>query len=118
MAEAGRALGEKNHGSTTEVLDRELFFDLLDRLPQAVVLLSEEGRILFWSAGAEALLGYRSTEMVGAQAEQILPAERLIAGEGARLLAHARAGGELRTSKRSGSPATAGASPCSSPRAP
>ena len=89
-------LGEESRQTATDVLGRELFLDLLDRLPQAVVILSEEGRIRFWSSGAEALFGHRAADMIGRESELLLPPERLLAGESARLLAHARAGGELR----------------------
>lgn len=89
-------MGEEIRQSTMEVLGRELLLDLLDRLPQAVIILSEQGRIRFWSRGAEALFGHRSSEMAGAEGERLLPPERLLAGESARLFAHAKAGGELR----------------------
>lgn len=80
----------------SEVLGRDLFLDLLDRLPQAVLILAEDGRIRFWSSGAEALLGHRAPDMIGRESEGLLPPEKLLSGESARLLAHAKAGGEMR----------------------
>ncbi|MCX4749961.1 SpoIIE family protein phosphatase [Kitasatospora sp. NBC_01287] len=47
-------------------------------VPIATALIQHDGRILHWSADAEALLGYSSAQAVGA------PAARLLAGEGDR----------------------------------
>lgn len=88
-------MDERNKPGDTEVVGRETFLDLLDRLPQAVLLLGEDGRIRFWSAGAQTLFGHSSSDMVGHDVARILPPPRAMAGETARLLAHAMAGGEL-----------------------
>lgn len=79
-----------------EVVGRERFLDLLDRLPQAVVILAEDGTVLFWSSGAETLFGYRSDEMLAASADPLLTPQLRSSGETARLLAHGRAGGDMR----------------------
>jgi PAS domain-containing protein len=52
------SLDEQPHQGDTEVVGREIFLDLLDRLPQAVLLLEDDGRSVYWSAGAAALFGY------------------------------------------------------------
>lgn len=89
-------MAEVNPLGAAEVVGRERFLDLLDRLPQAVVILAENGTVLFWSAGAESLFGYRSEEMLGGSADPLLPPNLRSSGETARLLAHGRAGGEMR----------------------
>ena len=89
-------LTDANAPAATETVGREMFLDLLDRLPQAVVILDEGGRVRFWSAGATALFGYSREEMIGRDAGALLPQSRVQAGEPARLLTHARDGGELR----------------------
>jgi PAS domain S-box-containing protein len=88
-------LDEQIRHGDTEVVGRETFLELLDRLPQAVLLLDANGRIRHWSAGATALFGYPASEMVGHDVERLLSPLRSTAGETARLLAHARAGGEM-----------------------
>jgi len=47
-------------------------FDGLLTIPIATALIAEDGRILHWSPDAEALLGYRPDEAVGAPAAQLL----------------------------------------------
>jgi len=89
-------LDDTVHQGATEVVGREIFLDLLDRLPQAVIQVGEDGRIRFWSAGAAALFGFSSDEMVGSDLERLFTPALSTAGEPARLLAHARAGGETR----------------------
>jgi protein-histidine pros-kinase len=60
---------------------------LVDESPDALIALSFEGQILFWSRGAEAILGYNAPEAVGrAIADLIVPRDR--AAELAQLLAH------------------------------
>ncbi|WP_354643992.1 SpoIIE family protein phosphatase [Kitasatospora camelliae] len=52
--------------------DGEQVVDGLLMVPIATALISEDGRILHWSPDAEALLGYRAEEAVGAMAAQLL----------------------------------------------
>jgi len=51
---------------------------LLDDSPDAVIAASREGKVLYWSTGAEALFGYTSAEAVGrAVNELIVPPDRV-----------------------------------------
>ncbi|WP_316519878.1 SpoIIE family protein phosphatase [Kitasatospora brasiliensis] len=49
--------------------------DALLMVPIATALIDADGRILHWSSDAEALLGYRAQEAVGARAAQLLASE-------------------------------------------
>src|SRR5689334_4434086 len=50
---------------------------LIDESPDAVIALGLDGRVLFWSAGAERLFGYSRDESRGRSLEDlIVPAER------------------------------------------
>ncbi len=46
---------------------------LLDAAPDAMVIVSPDGRILLVNAAAEVLFGYTRDELVGAQVEQLIP---------------------------------------------
>ena len=51
---------------------------LLDESPDAVIATSREGKVLYWSKGAEAVFGYTRAEAVGrAINELIVPPERV-----------------------------------------
>jgi PAS domain S-box-containing protein len=51
---------------------------LVDESPDALIALSFDGQILFWSRGAEAIFGYRAPEAVGRHvADVIVPRDRL-----------------------------------------
>ena len=55
--------------------------DLLDSMPDAVVVVNEIGRIALVNRQAELMFGYRAQELVGAPLETMLP-ERYRAGHG------------------------------------
>lgn len=61
-----RALG-------AEGLDGELLWQVLDAVPDGIVLIDEGGRILLANRQVEALFGYERTELLGGLAEQLLP---------------------------------------------
>jgi PAS domain S-box-containing protein len=44
----------------------------LDESPDAVIVTSPEGKVLFWSKGAEAIFGYTSAEALGRAVEEII----------------------------------------------
>ena len=49
---------------------------LLDESPDAVIATTAEGKVLYWSKGAEAVFGFMSAEAVGREIyEIIVPAE-------------------------------------------
>ena len=51
---------------------------LLDESPDAVMATSRDGKVLYWSKGAEVLFGYTSAEAVGrAVSELIVPPDRI-----------------------------------------
>jgi PAS domain S-box-containing protein len=51
---------------------------LLDESPDAVIATTAEGRVLYWSKGAQLLFGYVSEEAVGRLIEEIVvPADRI-----------------------------------------
>ena len=53
-------------------------FLLLEENPDAVIATSEDGEILFWSKGAEAIFGYLSSEIIGRSLiETIIPADKI-----------------------------------------
>ncbi|HYL25447.1 MAG TPA: PAS domain S-box protein [Burkholderiales bacterium] len=45
---------------------------LLDESPDAVIATSPEGKVLYWSKGAEAIFGYTSAEALGRAVEDII----------------------------------------------
>lgn len=47
---------------------------LLAAVPQAVIAVDRQGRILFWGRGAERLCGLSAEEALGAPVDQVLPA--------------------------------------------
>ncbi|HZE60985.1 MAG TPA: PAS domain S-box protein, partial [Burkholderiales bacterium] len=51
---------------------------LLDESPDAVIATSREGKVLYWSKGAEAIFGFTSAEALGRTVEEIIvPRDRL-----------------------------------------
>src|ERR1700740_2013058 len=49
---------------------------LLDDSPDAVIATTADGRVLYWSKGAEAVFGYTSSEAIGRTVdEMIVPAD-------------------------------------------
>src|SRR6185295_10622002 len=50
---------------------------LIQESPDALIALSDEGRVLFWSQGAETMFGYTAEEALGQSLEgMIVPADR------------------------------------------
>ena len=47
--------------------------ELLDGLPDAIVTVDAEGRVIYVNRAAETLLGYASAEILGRPAELLLP---------------------------------------------
>jgi PAS domain S-box-containing protein len=45
---------------------------LLDESPDAVIATTTDGRVLYWSRGAEAVFGYKSSEAVGRTVDEII----------------------------------------------
>jgi PAS domain S-box-containing protein len=51
---------------------------LLDEYPDAIIATTIDGRILYWSRGAESAFGYTSSESIGRTIEElIVPADRI-----------------------------------------
>ena len=67
---------------------------LVEESPDALIALSPEGRILFWSRGAEAIFGYTAKESVGRLLEElVVPAHRV--AESRRKMGEALEKGEV-----------------------
>ena len=65
---------------------------LLDEIPDAILVVSPEGKVLEWNRAAESLFGYSRVEAIGrTHRELIVPDERT--GEDARLFAEAASQG-------------------------
>src|ERR687883_607598 len=76
--------------------DAGLFRLLVDRVVDyAIFLLTPDGHVASWNAGAERLKGYRADEIIGHSFERFYPPEARAAGRPARLLAIARAEGRV-----------------------
>jgi PAS domain S-box-containing protein len=76
--------------------DADLFRLLVDRVVDyAIFLLTPDGHVASWNAGAEHLKGYRANEIIGHSFERFYTAEDRAAGLPARLLATARAEGRV-----------------------
>src|ERR671933_445009 len=76
--------------------DAGLFRLLVDRVVDyAIFLLTPDGHIASWNAGAERLKGYTAEEIIGQSFEQFYPPEAPAAGRPARLLAIAEADGRV-----------------------
>jgi PAS domain S-box-containing protein len=74
----------------------DLFRLLVDRVVDyAIFLLTPDGHIASWNAGAERLKGYTAEEIIGQSFEQFYPPEARPAGRPARLLAIAEADGRV-----------------------
>src|ERR671933_1544683 len=76
--------------------DAGLFRLLVDRVVDyAIFLLTPDGHVASWNAGAERLKGYAADEIIGHSFERFYTAEDRLAGLPGRLLATARAGGRV-----------------------
>jgi PAS domain S-box-containing protein len=53
--------------------DRGLLGELVDRSPDAVILVDAQGRICYWNGGAERIFGFPSTAAVGQTLDIIIP---------------------------------------------
>ncbi|WP_333587308.1 PAS domain S-box protein [Phenylobacterium sp.] len=103
VTEQRRVLDE--HRETRQMLD-----SLLRGSPEAIVVTNGAGEILIFSAGAEAMFGYRSAEMEGQPVEALLPeavrevhrrhVQAFAAEPGDTLLMHQRT--EIRGRRRNG----------------
>lgn len=49
--------------------------DMLDQAREAIVITNLEGRVIYWSAGAERIYGWQSSEAEGKTVEELLPGE-------------------------------------------
>lgn len=59
-------------------MDNDFKSLLVDEVPDALVAISTEGIVLFWSQGAKTIFGYNSEEAVGKDlTELIVPADRI-----------------------------------------
>jgi PAS domain S-box-containing protein len=56
--------------------DRAVLGDVVDRCPDAVVVVDAQGVICYWNAGAERIFGFSSDQALGASLDLIIP-ERL-----------------------------------------
>ena len=65
--------------------------DELDGPDRAVIVTDEQGLILAWSDGAEALYGWRSDVVVGRHILGVTPTTGSM-GDGARIMSHVQAG--------------------------
>lgn len=61
----------------------------------ALFMLTADGRVAGWNAGAQRLMGYRAEEIVGAHVSQFYPAEAARAGEPEHNLRVARQSGRM-----------------------
>jgi PAS domain S-box-containing protein len=77
QVEHGLATLEPRHEHRTVISDVYLAA-LLDATPDPILSVDEQGLVLSWNPGAEAVLGYRRGEAVGRPLERVL---RLVAGE-------------------------------------
>jgi PAS domain S-box-containing protein len=76
--------------------DADLFRLLVDRVVDyAIFLLTPDGHVASWNAGAERLKGYRADEIIGYTFQRFYTAEDRMAGLPARLLGTARAEGRV-----------------------
>ncbi len=57
-------------------MNEDLFRQIVEGSPDAIVLGDREGRIRIWNAGAEAIFGFTAAEAVGQSMDLIIP-ERL-----------------------------------------
>jgi PAS domain S-box-containing protein len=74
----------------------DLFRLLVDRVVDyAIFLLTPDGHIASWNAGAERLKGYTAEEIIGQSFERFYPPEARAAGRPTRLLAIAEADGRV-----------------------
>jgi PAS domain S-box-containing protein len=76
----------------------DLWQGLLNALPEALVVVDPQGRVILWNAAAEKLFGYTAQEVLGGGLECIVP-ERF-RGAHDNGFARAVASGELRVGGR------------------
>ena len=51
----------------------ELFYRLLDGLPDALVVVDSTGRVVLFNSQAELLFGYHRSEVIGREVETLIP---------------------------------------------
>jgi PAS domain S-box-containing protein len=54
----------------------ELFFSLLDAMPEAIIVVDEHMHIIFWNKGAEAIYGYPEDDILGKNVAMLLPEQK------------------------------------------
>ncbi|HZA54734.1 MAG TPA: PAS domain S-box protein [Candidatus Udaeobacter sp.] len=62
---AKNRLGARDKASDALMQSQDLGMALVDTAPDALIAVSAEGQVLFWSAGAEAIFGYTKEAAVG-----------------------------------------------------
>jgi PAS domain S-box-containing protein len=96
MDSVDRSAGVQAPGPAREVVDETLFRLLVDRVVDyAIFLLSAEGQIASWNAGAERLKLYSADEAIGRSFEMFYTPEDRAAQRPAQLLELARANGRV-----------------------
>jgi PAS domain S-box-containing protein len=73
-------------------MDAELAHALWEEIPDAIIAIAPDGKVLYWNRAAEAIFGYTSAEALGqSMYDLIVPTDR--AGEEEKIQADALAGG-------------------------
>ena len=86
----------RNSAGARQFHDADLFRLLVDRvLDYAIFLLTTDGHIASWNAGAERVKGYTAEEIIGQSFERFYTPEDRDAGLPRRLLAEARVAGRV-----------------------
>jgi PAS domain S-box-containing protein len=91
------SIGPAGRQSLQEPVDDATLLELLvDRVVDyAIVVLTPEGRVASWNAGAERMKGYTADEIIGHHVERFYTVDERAAGLPARLLARARDEGRI-----------------------
>jgi PAS domain S-box-containing protein len=61
---------------TEDDFDRRLIGDVVDRAPDAVIIVDAQGHICYWNAGAERIFGFPTAAAMGETLDIVIP-ERL-----------------------------------------
>lgn len=96
-----RALREADDRRARELAERQLrqadlrFARVVDSLRDyAVILLDDDGRIVFWNQAARGIFGYAAADVLGQSADLLFPAQDAAAGALAAQLRQARSAGK------------------------
>lgn len=67
------SMAKKSHSAFTDLRERKHLHAILDTVPDAMIAIDTDGRIMSFSAGAEKMFGYEETALIGSNVDCLMP---------------------------------------------